>query len=75
VPDAVNMVIMARSLMGHNVAIVAARCAARTGFGQPGIRRPVVVRVPPAVAIAMMIRGKTGMAARRAFRPVRQGLG
>ena len=76
-PDTMNMVIMVRSPMMHSVATAVAAARARRGpvSGSQRIRRPVVARVPPAVAIAMMSSGRTGMAARSAIRPVRHGLG
>jgi hypothetical protein len=57
------------------MAVVAAKARRGPVSGSQRIRRPVVAKVPPAVAIAMMSSGRTGMAARSAIRPVRQGLG
>ena len=71
------MVIMVRSMIMHSMAIAVVAARARCGpvSGSQRMRRPVVARVPPAVAIATMISGMTGIAARSAIRPVRQGLG
>jgi hypothetical protein len=71
------MVIMLRSMIMHSMAIAIVTAKARRGpvSGNQRIRRPVVARVPPAVAIAAMINGMAGMAATNAIRPVRQGLG
>ena len=76
-PDTMNMVITVRSPMMQSVAMVMVAARARRGpvSGSQRIRRPVVAKVPPAVAIAMTISGSTGMAANSAIRPVRHGLG
>src|SRR5512132_3866246 len=76
VPDIISIVIMVRSMIMHSMAMALVAARARRGpvSGSQRIRRPVVARVPPAVAIAMMISGMTGIAARSAIRPVRQGL-
>jgi hypothetical protein len=68
---------MVRSPITHNVAIAVVAARARCGLvsGSQRIRRPVVARVPAPVATATAISGTTGIAATRAIRPVRHGLG
>ena len=76
-PDTMTMVIMVRSMIKHSIAIAMVAAKARRGpvSGSQRIKRPVVASVPPAVAIAAMINGMTGMAVTNAISPVRQGLG
>jgi hypothetical protein len=73
-PDTMTMVIMVRSMIIHSMAIAMVAAKARRGSvsGSQRMRRPVVARVPPGVA---MISGMTGMATTNAIRPVRQGPG
>ena len=65
-PDTMIRVIMVTSMIMDSMAIAKVAAKARRGpvSGSQRIRRPVVARVPPAVAIATMISGMTGMAAR-----------
>src|SRR5215203_5428513 len=74
-PETMIMVIMVRSMIMHSVAIAMVAAKARAGpvSDSQRMRRPVVARVPPAAAIAVMISGMTGMAATNVIRPVRQG--
>jgi hypothetical protein len=73
-PDTVNIV---ASLMTHSVPMVVVAARARFGpvSGSQRMSRPVVAKVPAAVAMARAISGRTGMAASSATRPVRQGCG
>ena len=77
VPDTMIIVIIVRSMIMQSMTIVMVADRARRGLvsGSQRMRRPVVARVPLAVAIAAMISGMTGMAATSAIRPVRQELG
>jgi len=77
IADSVKIAITVRSQASATAAIRAVALNARPELasGSQRMRRPVVAKVPAAVARAMTTSGMTGIAATRATTPVRQGWG